>query len=149
MLLRKIREKEKRVCVCVWEKGSLFVWLFDICGLQFGIVREVCYCLVLVLRFGDLLSLGALQLLDLLCDSLFGLYAIHIWYLVFVFGICEPLVLWFVFGSLVLYLWERAIWVYLGFGFVRVPLHQFVLFQICYSEICSSSSVDVGYCRTT
>ena len=66
-----------------------------------------------------------------------------------VFGICEPLVLWFVFGSLVLYLWERVIWVYLGFEFVRVPLYQFVLSQICYSEICSSSQVDVDYCWTT
>ena len=135
--------------MCVRKRGSLFVWLFDICGLQFGIVREVCYRLVLVLRFDDLLSLGALQLLDLLCGSVFGLCAIGICYLVFVFGICEYLVLWFVFGSLVLYLWERAIWVYLGFGFVRVSLHKFLLSQICYSEICSLSPVDVGYCRTT
>ena len=35
------------------------VCFFDICGLQFEIVREVCCRLVLVLRFGDLLSLGA------------------------------------------------------------------------------------------
>ena len=67
-------------------------------------MREVCYRLVLVLQFDDLLSLGALQLLDLLCGSIFGLCAIGICYLVFVFGICEHLVLWFVFGSLVLYL---------------------------------------------
>ena len=67
-------------------------------------MREVCYHLVLVLRFGDLLSIGALQLLVLICGSLFGLCTIRIWYLVFVFGICEPLVLGFVFGSLVLYL---------------------------------------------
>ena len=69
-------------------------------------MREVCYRLVLVLRFDDLLSLGELQLLDLLCGPLFSLCAIGIWYLVFVnvffFGLC--LVLWFVFGSLVLYL---------------------------------------------
>ena len=58
-------------------------------------MREVCYYLVLVLQFGDLLSLGALQLLDLICGSLFGLCTIRIWYLVFVFGNCEPLVLWF------------------------------------------------------
>ena len=63
------REKE-RVCV---RKGSLFIWLFDICGLQFEIVREICYHLVLVLRFGDLLSLGALQLLDFFC-------LVHIWF---------------------------------------------------------------------
>ena len=66
-------------------------------------MREVCYRLVLVLRFGDLLSLGVLQLLDLIYGSLFGLCAIRIWYLIFV-GICEPLVLWYVFGSLILYL---------------------------------------------
>ena len=91
--------------MCGCEKKMLsFVWFFDICGLQFEIVREVCCRLVLVLWFGNLLSLGTLQLLDLICDSLFGLCTIHIWYLVFVFGICEPLVLWFVFGSLVLYL---------------------------------------------
>ena len=146
MLLRKIRERERDESV--WEKGSLFVWLFDIHGLQFEIVRKACYHLVLVLRFGDLLSLDVLQLLALICGSLFGLCAICIWYLVFVFGIYEPLVLGFVFGSLVLYLWKRAIWVYLGFGFLRVPLHQFVLSQIWYSEICLSSPVDVGYCRT-
>ena len=68
---------------------------YDICVLQFEIVREVCYCLVLVLQFGYLLFLYVLQLLDLICDSLFGLSTIRIWYLVFVFGICEPLVLWF------------------------------------------------------
>ena len=63
------------------EKKALSSFGFDICGLQFGIVREVCCRLILVLRFGDLLSLGALQRLDLICDSLFGLYAIGIWYL--------------------------------------------------------------------
>ena len=72
--------------MCGCEKKRLsFVWFFDICGLQFGIVREVCCRLVLVSRFGDLLSLGALQLLDLLCGSLFGLYAIRIWFFGFVF----------------------------------------------------------------
>ena len=135
--------------MCVRKRGSLFVWLFDICGLQFRIVREVCYHLVLVLWFGDLLSLGALQLLVLICGFLFGLCSIRIWCLVFIFGIYEPLVLGFVLGSLVLYLWERAIWVYLGFGFLRVPLHQFVLSQIWYSEIWLSLPVDVGYCQTT
>ena len=81
MLLQKIREREKEMRVCD-KKGFLFVWLFDICRLQFGIVREVCYHLVLVLQFGDLLSLGVLQLLDLICGSHFGLYTIRIWYLV-------------------------------------------------------------------
>ena len=52
--------------------------------------------MVLVLQFGDLLSLSVLQLLDLICGSLFGLCTIGIWYLVFVFGICKPLVcIWF------------------------------------------------------
>ena len=125
--------------MCEWKKrGFLLVWLFNICGLQFGVVKEVCCCLVL--QFGDSLSLGTLQLLELLCGFLFGLCAIRIRYLVFLFGIYEPLVL---------YLYERVIWVYLGFGFVRVPLYQFVLSRICYSKICSSSPVDVGYCRTT
>ena len=84
-------EKSEKNRVCEWKKrGFLLVWLFDICGLQFGIVREVCCCLVL--HFGDSLSLGTLQLLEFLCDSLFGLCAIRIRYLVF--GICEPLVLY-------------------------------------------------------
>ena len=140
-MLRQLNRKEWKNRVCECEKKRLsFVWFFDICGLQFRIVREVCCCLVL--QFGDLLSLGALQLLDLICGSLFGLCVIRIWYL-WTFG--SLVCIWF----FVLYLWERAIWVYLGFGFVRVPLHQFVLFQICYSEICSLSPVDVGYCWTT
>ena len=113
----------------------LFLVLWYLCGLQFGIVREVCCRLVLVLRFGDLLSLGVLQLLDLICGALFGLCTIRIWYL-WTFG--SLVCIWF-FG---LYLWERVIWIYLGFGFVRVPLHQFVL-----SQICSSSPMDIGYCR--
>ena len=48
-------------------------------------MREVCYRLVLVLRFDDLLSLGELQLLDLLCGPLFSLCAIGIWYSYLVF----------------------------------------------------------------
>ena len=135
MLLQKIREKDESV----WEKGSLFVWLFDICGLQFGIVREVCCHLVLVLRFGDLLSLGALQLLDLICGSLFDLCAILIWYL-------WPLVrIWF-FGFV--FVRESSLGVF-RIWVCGVPLHQFVLSQICYGEICSSSPVDVGYCWNT
>ena len=65
-----------------YEKKRLsFVWFFDICGLQFGILKEVCYHLVLVSRFGDLLSLDALQLLDLICGYLFGLSIVGFWYL--------------------------------------------------------------------
>ena len=72
--------------MCGCEKKMLsFVWFFDICGLQFGIVREVCCCLVL--QFGDLLSLGTLQLLDLFV-------ALSLVCAQFVFGICEPLVLY-------------------------------------------------------
>ena len=41
--------------------------------------------MVLVLWFGDLFSLGALKLLDLICGSLFGLCAIRIWYSYLVF----------------------------------------------------------------
>ena len=83
MLLRKIKES-------VREKSSLFVWLFDICGLQFEIVREVCCCLVLVLRFSDLLYLGVLQLLDLLCGSLFGFVFVRESYLgVFEIWVCK------------------------------------------------------------
>ena len=70
------------------KKGFLLVLLFNICGLQFGIVREVCCCLVLVLWFGDLLSPGVLQLLDLIYGSLFWfvhnlhlVFGIRIWYL--------------------------------------------------------------------
>ena len=73
---------------CVRKRGFILVWLFDICGLQFGIVREVCCYLVLVLQFGDLLSLCVLQLLDLICGSLFWfvhnshlVFGIRIWYL--------------------------------------------------------------------
>ena len=79
----------------VRKRGYLLFWFFEIRGLQFGIVREVCCRLVL--WFGDLLSLGVLQLLDLICGSLFGSCTIRIWYLVFVVGICKPLVLRFVF----------------------------------------------------
>ena len=94
MLLRKIRVKI--VCGCEKKKRLSFVWFVDIYGLQFEIMREVfCY---LVLQFGDLLSLDTLQLLDLLCDSLFGSCTIRIWYLVFILGICEHLVFWFVFA---------------------------------------------------
>ena len=63
-------------------------------------MREVCYrlVLVLVLRFGDLLSPGALQLLDLLCGFHFGIWYsylvfVNLWffglYLVLWFCICE------------------------------------------------------------
>ena len=122
--------------MCVWEKGSLFVWFFDICGLQFGMVREVYYCLVLVLRFGDLLSLGALQLLDLICGSLFGLCAIRIWYLwtfgffirIWFFGFVfvnlwffdSYLVLWFCICERELFgcIWDLGLWEYLYTNFI-------------------------------
>ena len=112
--------------MCGCEKKRLsFVSFFDICGLQFGIVREICYRLVLVLRFGDLLSLGALQLLDLFCGSLFGLCVIRIWFFGFVF-VRES------------YLGVFEIWV------CESTSTLILLSQICYSEICLSSPVDVG-----
>ena len=77
------------------------------------------------------------------CNFWIWFVALSLVFAQFVFGIRYSYLvfvnLWF-FG---LYLWERVIWVYLGFGFVRGPQHQFVLSQICYSEICSSLSVDV------
>ena len=133
MLLKKIREKKIRECE---EKRLPLVWFFDICGLQFGIVREV----LLPLGFGCAVWWFALSW----CVATFGfalwlsLWFVRNSYLVFVN-------LWF----FVLYLWERDIWVYLIFGFVRVHLRQFVLSQICYSEICLLSPVDVGYCQIT
>ena len=85
-MLRQLSVKIKWVGV---RKGDSHLFgSSDICELQFGIVREVCY--YLVLQFTDLLSLGTFQLLDLLCGSFFGLCAIrnsylvfdiHIWYL--------------------------------------------------------------------
>jgi len=77
------------------------------------------------------------------CIATFGfalwlsLWFVRNWYLEFIFDICEPLVLWFVFVR------ESYLDV-LIFGFVRVSLHQFVLSQIWYSKICSFSPVDVA-----
>ena len=114
VLLKKIREKKIRECE---EKRLPLVWFFDICGLQFGIVREV----LLLLGFGCAVWWFALS-----------------WY-VATFGFALWPSLWFVRNSylvfvnlwfFVLYLSERDIWVYLIFGFVRVHLHQFVLSQI-------------------
>ena len=98
------------------KRGSLLVWFFDICGLQFGIVREVCYRLVLVLQFDDLLSLSVLQLLDLICGSLFGLCTIGIWYSYLVF-----VNLWF-------------------FGFLFVRESYLVVFGIW---VCESASIPI------
>ena len=99
---------------------------------------------LLLLGFGSAGWLFALSL----CVATFGfdlwlsLWFVHNSHLVFSIRIWY---LW-TFSSLVLYLWERAIWVFLEFRFVRVPLHQFLLSQICYSEIFSSSPIDIGYC---
>ena len=55
-------------------------------------MREVCYCLILILRFGDLLSLSVLQLLDLICGSRslwfvcnLHLVFVNLWFFGFVF----------------------------------------------------------------
>ena len=80
--------------MCVRKRGSLLVWLFDIYGLQFRIER----CL-LRLDFGSAVWRFALSW----CVAIFGfdlwlsLWFVRNWYLEFVFGICEPLVLCFVF----------------------------------------------------
>ena len=139
------RERDERV----WEKEALswFGYLIFV-GCNLELWERFCYHLVLVLRFGDLLSLGALQLLHLICDSL---WFMRNWYLVFGIRIWY---LW-TFGSLI------RIW-FFDFVFVRESyLGVFeiwvceststliLLSQICYSEICLSSPVDVGYCRTT
>ena len=87
------------------KRGTLFVWLFDICELQFGIVREVCYRLVLV---SDLVICSLLVhcnfwisfvALSLVCAQLvFGIWYsylvfMNLWffgsYLVLWFCICE------------------------------------------------------------
>ena len=54
-------------------------------------MREVCYYLVLVLQFGDLLSLGALQLLDLIValSLVCAQFAFGIWYSYLVFVNCD------------------------------------------------------------
>ena len=127
MLLRKIREKEKRVCVT--NRGSLFVWLFDICGLQFEIAREVCYRLVLVLRFGDLLSWCVATFGFALWLSLWFvhnshlIFGIRIWYL-WTFGslvcICEREL----FGCIWdLGLWE---WLYTNLYYPKFAVVKFV-----------------------
>ena len=140
MLLQKIKEREMRGCekkrlslglviwylwVAIWncERDFVTTW-FWFCGLVICSLLVHCNFWIWFV-------------------TLFGLCAIGIWYLVFGIRIWY---LW-TFGSLVLYLWERVIWVHLRFGFVRVPLHQFVLSQICYSEICLSSLMDIGYCQ--
>ena len=61
--------------------GSLLFGSLIFVGYNLELWERFCCRLVLVLQFGDLLSLGALQLLDLICGSLFGLCLIRIWYL--------------------------------------------------------------------
>ena len=129
MLLWKISEKEKResVCVCVRKRLSLClviwylwvaIWNSERGLLLFGFV--VCWfalswCIA-TFEFALWLSLVCMQ---------------------FVFGICEPLVPWFVFGSLVLYLWERAIWVYWDLG----------LWECLYTNLYYSKFVIVKFVR--
>ena len=134
MLLWKISEKEKRerecVCVCVCEKKVLSsfgiwslwsaIWNSERGLLPLGFGSMVCWfalswCIT-TFEFALWLSLVCMQ---------------------FVFGICEPLVPWFVFGSLVLYLWERAIWVYWDWG----------LWECLYTNLYYSKFVIVKFVR--
>ena len=57
-----------------------------------------------------------------------------------VFGICE---------TLDFFLWERAIWVYLRFGFVRVPLHHICIIPNLLQWNLFVITMDVGYCWIT
>ena len=111
MLLQKIwereRERERERWEGVRKRGFLLVWLFDICGLQFVIVR-------------GLLPLG------------FGFGSV-VWWLalawcVATFGFALWLSLWFVvnwylaFGIHIWFLWTFGSWVciwFFGFVFVR------------------------------
>ena len=64
------------------KRGFFLVWLFDICGLQFGMVREVCYCAV----FGFAVWRFALSwfVATFGFDLWLSLWFEHSWYLVFV-----------------------------------------------------------------
>ena len=127
---------------CVRKRGVCF---FDICGLQFEIVREVCCRLVLVLWFGDLLSLGAFATFGF--DLWLFLWFVRNSYLVFSIHIWN---LW-IFSSLVLYLWIMRE-SYLGVFEIwncESTSTPICIIQIWYNEICPSLPVDVGYCRTT
>ena len=97
------------------KKRLSLVWFFDICGLQFEMVREVCCDLVWFwfynLMICALLSFGMLQLLDLICDSLFDLCVICFWYL---WSFRSLVCIWF-FGFVFVrdgYLDVFEIWVY-------------------------------------
>ena len=100
------RERERERRECVWEKGFLLVWLLDIYGLQFEIVREV----LLPLGFSFVVWWFALSW----CIATFGfdlwlfLWFVRNWYLTFCIRIWY---LW-TFGSLI------HIW-FFGFVFVR------------------------------
>ena len=65
------------------------VGFFDICELQFGIVREVCCCLIFVLWFGDLVSSWCVATFGF--DLWLSLWFVHNSYLVFgsLIWICE------------------------------------------------------------
>ena len=89
---------------CMRKRGFLLFWFFEICGLQFGIVKEVCCRLVLQFFLFSLSWCVATFGFDLWLS----LWFLHNLYLVFLnrwfFGLY--LVLWFVFGSSV-YICER------------------------------------------
>ena len=115
VLLRKFREQEMIGCekkrlslslviwylwVAIWncERGFVTAW-FWFCSL---VICSLLVCCNFWIWF---------VALSLVCAQL-------------VFGIC----IWYLwtFSSLFC-IWEREVFGYLGFGFVRVPLHQFVL----------------------
>ena len=135
MLLRKIREKERRVCVRKSLSLRLVIWYLWVA--IWNSERGLCR-LVLVLWFGDLFSLGALKLLDLICGSLFGLCAIRIWYsyLVFVnlwfFG--SYLNFWFCICKRELFgcIWDLGLWECL---YTNLYYPKFVIMKFFYRRL--------------
>ena len=114
----------------VRKKGSLFIWLFDICGLQFGIVREA----FLPLGFGSGIWWFALSW----CVVTFGFDLwLSLWfvcnsYLVFVnlwfFGLY--LVIWFCICERKLFecIWDLDLWecLYTNFYYPKFVTVKFV-----------------------
>ena len=130
MLLQKIREKEMRGCEKKRLSLGLVIWYLWIA--IWNSERSL-----LPLGFGSAVWWFALSW----CVATFGF---DLW-----------LSLWFVCNSYLVFVNLCFVFVresYLGVFEIWVCESTFTLIllsQICYSEICSSSPVDVGYCRTT